>query len=45
MKIYIMQSEYTPTRRQGSIGGGVEVLGEAGRYRREQGGIGGSREV
>jgi len=32
MKIYIMQSEYRPTRRQGSIGGGGEVLGEAGRW-------------
>ena len=43
-----MQSEYRPTRRQGSIGGiggGGEELGEAERYRREQGGIGGSREV
>jgi len=45
MKIYIMQSEYRPTRRQGSIGGGGDVLGEAGRYRRKQGGIGGSGEV
>ena len=33
-----MQSEYRPTRRQGSIGGGGEVLGEAR-------GAGGSREV